>query len=170
MAKGIPLMGRDPDGKAKVINVDENGNVKVQLFGTMVKRVVAIPRSVRTQDTEFYQVRVPNGAKGFVATLEIWGATGTFDTDEGAALYCYARGQVSTANRIVGLDLNTERSTNRYMCPVIMMYPGINHVPEGRYVQIPRVAFGQYYFQIQINGTFEPGQGIDCAMILEWLL
>ena len=33
MAKGIPLMGRDPDGKAKMINVDENGNVKVQLEG-----------------------------------------------------------------------------------------------------------------------------------------
>ena len=34
MAKGIPLMGRGPDGKAKIINVDENGNVKVQLSGT----------------------------------------------------------------------------------------------------------------------------------------
>ena len=36
MAKGIPLMGRDPDGKAKMINVDENGNVKVQQSGTNV--------------------------------------------------------------------------------------------------------------------------------------
>ena len=36
MAKGIPLMGRDPDGKAKMINVDENGNVKVQLSGNDV--------------------------------------------------------------------------------------------------------------------------------------
>lgn len=36
MAKGIPLMGRGPDGKAKIINVDENGNVKVQLSGTKV--------------------------------------------------------------------------------------------------------------------------------------
>ena len=34
MAKGIPLMGRGPDGRAKMINVDENGNVKVQLSGT----------------------------------------------------------------------------------------------------------------------------------------
>jgi hypothetical protein len=33
MAKGIPLMGRGPDGKAKIINVDENGNVKVQQSG-----------------------------------------------------------------------------------------------------------------------------------------
>ena len=37
MAKGIPLMGRGPDGKAKMINVDENGNVKVQLSGTFVR-------------------------------------------------------------------------------------------------------------------------------------
>ena len=37
MAKGIPLMGRDPDGKAKIINVDENGNVKVQLSGTLTE-------------------------------------------------------------------------------------------------------------------------------------
>jgi len=37
MAKGIPLMGRDPDGKAKIINVDENGNVKVQLSGTTME-------------------------------------------------------------------------------------------------------------------------------------
>jgi hypothetical protein len=35
MAKGIPLMGRGPDGKAKIINVDENGNVKVQQVGTL---------------------------------------------------------------------------------------------------------------------------------------
>ena len=35
MAKGIPSMGRDPDGKAKMINVDEHGNVKVQLSGNI---------------------------------------------------------------------------------------------------------------------------------------
>ena len=28
-------MGRDPDGKAKMINVDEHGNVKVQLTGSL---------------------------------------------------------------------------------------------------------------------------------------
>ena len=39
MAKGIPLMGRGPDGKAKIINVDANGNVKVQQSGTDVEFV-----------------------------------------------------------------------------------------------------------------------------------
>jgi hypothetical protein len=37
MAKGVPLMGRGPDGKAKIINVDENGNVKVQQSGRNVE-------------------------------------------------------------------------------------------------------------------------------------
>ena len=42
MAKGIPLMGRGPDDKAKIINVDENGNVKVQLEGSSPPRLVFI--------------------------------------------------------------------------------------------------------------------------------
>jgi hypothetical protein len=37
MAKSILLMGRGPDGKAKKINVDENGNVKIQLSRNMVE-------------------------------------------------------------------------------------------------------------------------------------
>ena len=37
VAKGVPLMGRGPDGTAKIINVDENGNVKVQLSGTIAE-------------------------------------------------------------------------------------------------------------------------------------
>ena len=50
MAKGIPLMGRDPDGKAKVINVDENGNVKVQLSGTNLEIV-----KVHTSTSSYWQ-------------------------------------------------------------------------------------------------------------------
>ena len=42
MAKGIPLMGRGPDGKAKMINVDENGNVIVQQSGNIVEEVVLV--------------------------------------------------------------------------------------------------------------------------------
>ena len=49
MAKGIPLMGRGSDGQAKIINVDENGNVKVQLSG--IKEVI---RSFNHPVTEEY--------------------------------------------------------------------------------------------------------------------
>src|SRR5690606_9556773 len=49
MAKGIPLMGRDPDGKAKIINVDENGNVIVQQSGTMAVNLLANAISIPPQ-------------------------------------------------------------------------------------------------------------------------
>ena len=69
MAKGIPLMGRDPDGKAKIINVDENGNVKVQLSGTMTERYGADVNSRPPADT------VPAGA-----TFTIVDESGYFQT------------------------------------------------------------------------------------------
>ena len=69
MAKGIPLMGRDPDGKAKMINVDENGNVKVQLSGTAMELYGVIIADRPPADT------VPAGA-----TFTIVDESGYFQT------------------------------------------------------------------------------------------
>jgi len=35
MAKGVPILGKDPLGKAKYANVTESGDLKVQLSGTI---------------------------------------------------------------------------------------------------------------------------------------
>jgi hypothetical protein len=53
MAKGIPLMGRGPDGKAKIINVDENGNVKVQLSGAVVDILLEINDRTQTHSATY---------------------------------------------------------------------------------------------------------------------
>ena len=68
MAKGIPLMGRGPDGKAKIINVDENGNVKVQLKGR-IEALASERPAANTVDkgTVFWAVD----------TGEVWVSTGT---------------------------------------------------------------------------------------------
>ena len=71
MAKGIPLMGRDPDGKAKMINVDENGNVKVQLSGNIMEYYGATVAQ-RPEATE-----VPVGAAYMaVNTGDVWQSNG----------------------------------------------------------------------------------------------
>ena len=36
MAKGVPILGKDPLGKAKYANVTESGDLRVQLSGTIV--------------------------------------------------------------------------------------------------------------------------------------
>ena len=71
VAKGIPLMGRDPDGEAKIINVDENGNVKVQLSGTIMEFFGA------TIDERPPANSVPVGAIYMaVNTQEVWQSNG----------------------------------------------------------------------------------------------
>ena len=61
MAKGIPLMGRDPDGKAKMINVDENGNVIVQQSGTFVTLYEGITPAIEPgQELEVVRQKIPN--------------------------------------------------------------------------------------------------------------
>jgi len=61
MAKGIPLMGRDPDGKAKMINVDENGNVKVQQSGTFVTLYGEMTPAIEPgQELEVFRQKIPN--------------------------------------------------------------------------------------------------------------
>ena len=37
MAKGVPILGKDPLGKAKYANVTESGDLRVQLSGTIVE-------------------------------------------------------------------------------------------------------------------------------------
>jgi len=65
MAKGIPLMGRDPDGKAKIINVDENGNVKVQQVGNdiVIGLLADRPPASEMRGRGYYAWDAPAGQK-----------------------------------------------------------------------------------------------------------
>jgi len=69
MAKGIPLMGRDPDGKAKMINVDENGNVKVQLSGTTIAHGAKISPALQIEPGASITLPSCPNIKGYVAIV-----------------------------------------------------------------------------------------------------
>ena len=40
MTKGVPILGKDPLGKAKYANVTESGDLRVQLSGTIAQRYI----------------------------------------------------------------------------------------------------------------------------------
>ena len=61
MAKGIPFMGRDPDGKAKMINVNENGNVRVQLSGTIPEPSINAETSLVIEPGQTYTLYEGSG-------------------------------------------------------------------------------------------------------------
>ena len=72
MAKGIPLMGRDPDGKAKMINVDENGNVIVQQSGAIVRDVLGYFSTSAAGSRQFFGA-TRSGSGGTLQPLDIRG-------------------------------------------------------------------------------------------------
>ena len=79
MAKGIPLMGRDPDGKAKMINVDENGNVKVQKSGHVVEQIPGFAdATIPAGTTKVASFTPPEWARGF--SLAIRRVSGTLES------------------------------------------------------------------------------------------
>ena len=100
MAKGIPLMGRDPDGKAKMINVGEDGNVKVQLQGS-VAQVLDDERAAGFGNRKYYGQRVSSSLGGAGAvpivgkTVTIWfhNLSGS-STRNGVRLYWFLGGTV----------------------------------------------------------------------------
>jgi hypothetical protein len=172
MAKGIPLMGRDPDGKAKIINVDENGNVKVQLFENMLSReTVVLPREIRQVPTATIQVLPPNGLhpKGVSLILRVFGVTGTFGTDQGISLLS---GQAGGGYPGYGaFYVSSERLTAPGFSTIIW-YPGIRSdgvVPSlNSKFNIVSVPFRLGYMALNITGNFDTGQGFDCEVRAIW--
>ena len=66
MAKGVPILGKDPLGKAKYANVTESGDLRVQLSGTIMALDTETkepkPLSVLEDDKGDYVLRVVDSA------------------------------------------------------------------------------------------------------------
>ena len=54
MAKGVPIQGKDPLGKAKYANVTESGDLRVQLSGTITEVVKVVDAlAITTSSTKY---------------------------------------------------------------------------------------------------------------------
>ena len=70
MAKGIPVIGRAPDKKAKIINVDELGNLKVS---QLESKLAAIESKLLALDSKFADGSAKVALSGTI--MELYGAT-----------------------------------------------------------------------------------------------
>ena len=174
MAKGIPLMGRDPDGKAKIINVDENGNVKVQQSGTnVVKQEVVLARGIYTE-TRRGLLDKPPEARGLHLFCRVFGRTGTFGANEGISLTCIFNRGVPPSLNTYGLKVTTDTSTDNYTGHHIFIGPDFVGLGDakGEYANVkvsPMVLTTNLNFKLNISGTFEAGQGFDAEVTAVWV-
>lgn len=175
MAKGVPILGKDPLGKAKYANVTESGDLRVQLSGTMDTREVIRPRALLTQSAVSVTiVNVPTGAKGFVAQLIVHGISGTWEADGGVSFRVAHYSASRTAYHFIYDSINSSDTGDI----VVKMYPGLGTaVPTGgavkltdRWSNVNDILEERVGFRIDITGgTFSEGQGVDCELRVRWL-
>jgi hypothetical protein len=66
MAKGVPILGKDPLGKAKYANVTESGDLRVQLSGNIVELGLLADRPTATPENKgmgYFAWDAPEGNK-----------------------------------------------------------------------------------------------------------
>lgn len=199
--KMIRIAGRDTNGKARAISVDDVGNQNVKLAGSdvaipvdlqyhdiantspipvrkgTIASATALPRSIRNATAAIQYVSVPNGAIGAIVHLNIFAVTGTFGDSQGIRINAdlVGAGSVYSIARI---------STDRSSTPkhhLIVFNPGINAgdlksfgdetKPSGQAKGTGFPIQGlQLGVSVSIDGTFDTGQGFDCAVVIDWLM
>jgi len=171
--------------KAELQEIKANqlsGDQKAQLSGpNIIKKETVITRGVRTTSQDSGFITPPVEARGFVAKLQVYGITGTFGADEGVRLSISHRLTSGPGITRVFRNIRTRyRSTNHvHTC---LWFPGLESniildnsvalqevVGEGGLIlMVGLPVHDGYVFSINIQGSFNAGQGVDCDLVVEW--
>lgn len=170
------------------VPVSENNPVPAKLLGSNVVDSQAIPikqfyeeserivlqRSIRTSSSSGYFITPPDGAKGCVISLTVFGVTGTFQSGEGVGMFfTWRQGKNSTQNVYDFTAISTPYSSD-VKPSTIVIYPGANfqnfspYHPD-HFISIDAPIFGTLRLQLRIKGEFKNGEGIDCQLAVQWL-
>ena len=175
MAKGVPILGKDPLGKAKYASVTESGDLRVQPSGPIVvKQEVVLARGIYTETYRAVLDKPPE-ARGLHLFCKVHGRTGTFGDGQGISLACvFNRAGLTPGVTSYGLHVRTDRITDNYVSHHIFIGPdfvGLGDA-EGEYAKVkvsPMVLTTTLNFQVSITGTFGEGEGYDMEVIAVWV-
>ena len=172
-AKGIPLMGRGPDGEAKIINVDENGNVKAQLTGSVRQIELVFPTANRTT-SEKKSVVVPDRAIGFIAMSRTYGTVGVNPLIGIKTGPQYSENPISPEHRVPFVVSTEMQPPNATCSHAIVWYPGAQIVDgvisPGQDVRFVSAPLGpRQYFELVVTGDFSTG-GFTSRMEVYWIM
>jgi hypothetical protein len=152
-----------------------SGDQKVQLSGNIETRETIRPRAVLTEGELSVTLKtVPNGAKGVVAQLVVYGISGTWEADGGVSFRMAHYSSGRSAYHFIYDSVNSSSAKDI----VVKMYPGFGSViPTGSIVKLTNswsnvndILEERIGFRIDMaGGTFSEGQGVDCELRVRWL-
>src|SRR5690606_26416323 len=146
----------------------DDGAADVRLTGRKVEEVIPFPRQVRTSDV-YQVVNVPSGAIGLVVTAVVHGVTGTFDAGQGFRLNVTQLDNIS-AWGMFRLVTNRLSKTSRHH---VYIYPGLNLsnldlITDSQVLGVSMIPHTRITITMEINGTFNGGEGFDCELRYYW--
>lgn len=135
--------------------------------------VVTHPRQILTSSV-FNLIPVPAGAVGVKVETVIHGVSGTFGDGQGVRTDAWGYGRRLSSSVI---EVSTQRTRESGRSHFIWWYPGIDeererkfNIRSGNALRIVNsVLPPRMNFRIDITGTFEDEQGVDCEQFIEWL-
>ena len=156
------------------VKIKRNDIQQAQQTGSIVEYVTVYPREIRTDADDFQretldiETNYPE-VKAITFMLNVYGATGTFESGEGITL------QAHVLNRSTLIDISSlldQKTTDSYDFRIDII-PGLSGdnlidatIRGGRgYAKTGVQIAGFVECNIRIDGTFEEGEGFDCEVI-----
>lgn len=160
------------ENEIKSVKERMDGTFDTQVTGSDVEDEILIERQIRTVRSSFAHADPPKRAIGAIFEFKVFAATGSFDDKSGAECAIYSNNEGINAS-IWGV--RTAKVTQRG--GVIYMYPynislGDATIDGGPIndVKVVNLPIHSYLrTRIEITGTFEGNEGIDCELTVKWL-
>src|SRR5699024_11489671 len=141
-----------------------------QVTGSNVEKKVLVERSIYNKNTPNVGFRPPEGSKSMKLELTVHGATGSFESEQGASIYLLSRTdsggsygfvqseKVSSARgTVIDWGKGIDYQDTKYGDSVLVRLTTVNSI-------LPTTSV----VRIAINGNFEEGEGVDCELMIKY--
>lgn len=149
----------------------DDGAANVRLTGSITEQVV-FERQILSQGDYFTSFVRPDNAKGVIIYFQVRGVTGTFGNDEGYRFRIRNHGMDPYP---VWSNQYTNWITMHDRTHVYQMYPGISENSEldlytrTESISVNLLPLKRFRINIEVKGTFDEGEGVDCEVRVEWV-
>jgi len=160
----------------KLDSVIEDNSVNTRLTGSIAeKSEVLIERGIRSSSTN-KSITVPYYAKGVLVFLVVRGLTGTFSDGEGYQLRVI-NGVTERPDYFFYLrvsDTIMTRSTESPHSQIVMISESIetdyDFEDRGSVFELTKAPLAEVLnIRLELSGSFEQDEGLDCELIITWL-
>src|SRR5690625_2811594 len=144
----------------------------VQLTGSNVEKTLIERGVYQNNPPAVFESNIPDGARGCMISVIVYGVTGSFENDEGLRLSVTQRGGVNKLLNAYDFGVIQTEMTTNVSNHVVILYPSIdltNFIALGEVNAVSIPPFGTLRIGVSVTGTFAEGEGFDLSATIQYL-